>query len=130
MSLQLTVAGAVMNGLVRDNLPFKRTDKGGNAKRKATENPVRRESALGLLLLASAAALYFTNEFRVTEIDVFAFALLIQSLPFLSATVMAGIEAWDARERAKPLPMPPVVPAQPSAPQPSAPTPVYPLAAE
>jgi len=130
MSLQLTVAGAVMNGLVRDNLPFKRTDKGGNAKRRAAENPVRHESALGLFLLAAAAALYLTNEFRVTEIDLFAFALLIQGLPFLSAMVMAGIEAWDARERAKPAPMPPAVPAQPATPKPSVPTPVYPLAAE
>ncbi|MCC7016793.1 MAG: glycosyltransferase [Rhodospirillales bacterium] len=125
MSLQLTVAGAVLNGLVRDNLPFKRTDKGGNAKRKATDHPVRRESALGLALLAGAAALVLTNEYRVTEIDVFAFALLIQSLPFLAATLMAGIEAWDARAHGQPA-----VPA-PSAPAaPAAPAPVYPLAAE
>ncbi len=122
MSLQLTVAGAVMNGLVRDNLPFKRTDKGGNARRKASENPVRRESALGLALLAGAVALVLTNEYRVTEIDVFAFALLIQSLPFLAAMLMAGIEALDARERAAPA-APPAVPVRPV-------QPVYPLAAE
>jgi cellulose synthase/poly-beta-1,6-N-acetylglucosamine synthase-like glycosyltransferase/exo-beta-1,3-glucanase (GH17 family) len=126
MSLQLTVAGAVMNGLVRENLPFKRTDKGGNARRKAAENQVRRESALGFLLLAAALALVLTNEYRVTEIDVFAFALLIQSLPFLAATLMAGIEAWDARERARPAPAPRAVPAAPVAPA----APAFPLAAE
>jgi exo-beta-1,3-glucanase (GH17 family) len=125
MSLQLTVAGAVMNGLVRDNLPFKRTDKGGNARRKTAESPSRRESALGFLLLTAAAALALTNEFRVTEIDVFAFALLIQSLPFLAATLMAEIEAWDARARAPsaPRPMPPTAQSAPA-------TPAVPLAAE
>jgi cellulose synthase/poly-beta-1,6-N-acetylglucosamine synthase-like glycosyltransferase len=131
MSLQLTVAGAVLNGLVRDNLPFKRTDKGGNAKAGATDNPVRRESALGAALLAGAVALVATNEYRVTEIDVFAFALLIQSLPFLAATLMAGIEAWEARTRSRLEPSPPasatpVFPAAPAAPL----APVYPLAAE
>ena len=128
MSLQLTVAGAVLNGLVRDNLPFKRTDKGGNAKRKANDNPVVRESALGLLLLAGAAALALTNEYRVTEIDVFAFALLIQSLPFLAATLMAGIEAWEARAATRgqsPEPTPPS-PAAPETPL----VPAHPLAAE
>jgi cellulose synthase/poly-beta-1,6-N-acetylglucosamine synthase-like glycosyltransferase/exo-beta-1,3-glucanase (GH17 family) len=131
MSLQITVAGAVMNGLVRDNLPFKRTDKGGNAKRRANDHPVKRESVLGFALLAAAAALVLTNEFRVTEIDVFAFALLIQSLPFLAATLMAAIEAWDARERPAPEP---TLPALPTAPSPTptavAPQPIYPLAAE
>ena len=126
MSLQLTVAGAVLNGLVRDNLPFKRTDKGGNAKRQASDNPVRRESALGLALLAGALALVLTNEYRVTEIDVFAFALLIQSAPFLAATLIAGIEAWEARALARARPTPQVPPVQPAAPF----VPVYPLAAE
>ena len=131
MSLQLTVAGAVLNGLVRDNLPFKRTDKGGNAKRQTSDNPVRRETALGVALLGSALILVLTNEFRVTEIDVFAFALLIQSLPFLAATLMAGIEALEAHARdrvpssepAKPASVPPAAPQAPMAP-------VYPLAAE
>ncbi|MEK7244525.1 MAG: glycosyltransferase family 2 protein, partial [Pseudomonadota bacterium] len=122
MSLQLTVAGAVLNGLVRDNLPFKRTDKGGNAKRQASDNPVRRESALGAALAASAAALVATNEYRVTEIDVFAFALLIQSLPFLAATLMAGIEAWEARALARGQPFLPATPAPVAL--------VHPLAAE
>ncbi|MBM3566025.1 MAG: glycosyltransferase [Alphaproteobacteria bacterium] len=97
MSLQLTVAGAVMNGLIRDNLPFKRTDKGGNAKRRADENPVKWERRLGAGLFAAAVALFAFNEYNVTEINLFALTILIQSLPFLAAWAMAGIESWEAR---------------------------------
>ena len=45
MSLQLTVARAVLVGMVRDSLPFRRTDKGGNAKR-GSDNPALWETAL------------------------------------------------------------------------------------
>ena len=79
MSLQLTIAGAVLNGLIRDNLPFKRTDKGGHAKKKAAESPVRWETLLGLALLAAAVALYLTNETRILELNVFALTLAIRN---------------------------------------------------
>ena len=135
MSLQLTVAGAVLNGLVRDNLPFKRTDKGGGTKRQANDNPVRWESWLGTGLLVAAVVLVATNEFRVTEVDVFALTILIQSLPFLAATAMAGIESWEARKAARiqtaATAATPVQPGpQTPAPQGPAPQPIYPLAAE
>ncbi len=127
MSLQLTVAGAVLNGLVRDTLPFKRTDKGGGTQRGANDNPVRWESWLGAGLLVAAVALVATNEYRVTEIDVFALTILIQSLPFLAAAAMAGIEAWETRRAAQTAAK--AQPAAPIQPEP-APRPVYPLAAE
>ena len=128
MSLQMTVAGAVLNGLVRDNLPFKRTDKGGGTRRKADDNPVRWESILGGGLLIAAVALFATNEFRVTEIDVFALTILIQSLPFLAATAMAGIEAWETRRTATAAPPAAPTPIEPAPLAP--PRPAYPLAAE
>jgi len=96
MSLQLTIAGAVLNGLIRDNLPFRRTDKGGNAEKKTVDHPVRWETALGLALLTAALTLYLTNETRVVELNVFALTLAIQSLPFLAATVMRAIEKYES----------------------------------
>jgi cellulose synthase/poly-beta-1,6-N-acetylglucosamine synthase-like glycosyltransferase len=122
MSLQLTVAGAVMNGLIRDNLPFKRTDKGGNAQRKADENPVKWERWLGGGLLLASIALWAFNEYNVTEINLFALTIFIQSLPFLAAWAMAGLETWETRRVPAPMTGP--------APAPQDPKPIYPLAAE
>ncbi len=93
MSLQFTVAQAVFTGLVKDRLPFTRTDKGGNAKKKAAaENPAKWETILGVLLALSALTLVIVNKERVVEINIFAATLAVQSLPFLSASVMLLIE--------------------------------------
>jgi len=105
MSLQLTIAGAVLNGLIRDNLPFKRTDKGGNAKRKSADSPARWETLLGLALLGAAVTLYLTNETRILELNVFALTLAIQSLPFLAATLMRAIEKYEGLPLARHLPL-------------------------
>jgi len=112
MSLQLTIAGAVLNGLIRDNLPFKRTDKGGNAKKKSAENPVRWETLLGLALLGAAVLLYATNEMRIIELNVFALTLAIQSLPYLAATLMGAIEKYEASSLARVLPLARLSPAK------------------
>jgi exo-beta-1,3-glucanase (GH17 family)/cellulose synthase/poly-beta-1,6-N-acetylglucosamine synthase-like glycosyltransferase len=96
MSLQLTVARAVATGLIRDHLPFKRTEKGGNSK-KSSESPVFWETLIGILLAIAAAALILTNEDKVTEIMVYGVTLAIQSLPFLAAVVMLGIERLENR---------------------------------
>jgi cellulose synthase/poly-beta-1,6-N-acetylglucosamine synthase-like glycosyltransferase len=100
MSLQLTVARAVFAGLVKDRLPFMRTDKGGNAKR-GPENPAKWETVIGVLLFASAVVLELTNEEQVTELTLFAITLAIQSLPYLAATAMMLIERF-----ARPAPAP------------------------
>jgi len=50
MSLQLTIFKAVFDGFVKDSLPFKRTEKGGNAQ-KSSENPIQYELLLVFLLL-------------------------------------------------------------------------------
>jgi hypothetical protein len=91
MSLQLTVARAVLTGLVSDAIPFMRTDKGGNAK-KRTQNPVAWEAALGALLALSALVLVLINDKQVTELTIFAATLAVQSVPFLAAAMMLGIE--------------------------------------
>ena len=102
MSLQMTVARAVGKGLFRIHLPFLRTEKGGlakAAKRAKVDRPARLEGLTGLALLAGAAALHFTNYLHMVVIDVFAATLVVQSLPFLCAPLIYGLE-WLAAHNA------------------------------
>lgn len=92
MSLQYTVASAMAAGFLTDSLPFLRTDKGGAAKRAANENPAKREIILGTLLMLGAAILVATNFTGITELNIFAATLAVQSLPFLSAWALASLE--------------------------------------
>lgn len=91
MSLQLVIFKAVYDGFVKDSLPFKRTEKGGNTK-QVNKNPIRYEMLLAGLLTISFFALYYTNYTGITEIYVFAFTLLIQSIPYYSAIILRIIE--------------------------------------
>jgi cellulose synthase/poly-beta-1,6-N-acetylglucosamine synthase-like glycosyltransferase len=91
MSLQLIIFKAVYDGFVKDNLPFKRTEKGGNTK-KRTQNPVKYEIMLGAALVVSCVALVVSNASGITEIYVYAVTLAIQSTPYLSAVVMWRLE--------------------------------------
>lgn len=91
MSVQWTVAKAVLFGLVKDRLPFLRTEKGGNTN-AASSNPALWETIIGLLLLGSAIALVVFNHTNIIEMKVFAATLAIQSLPFLAASFMVVVE--------------------------------------
>jgi len=91
MSVQWTVARAVGVGLVKDRLPFQRTSKGG-ASRKGPDFSAFWEAVIAALLLIGAVTLVVTNYKQVREIDIFAFVLVVQSLPFLSAVVIAAVE--------------------------------------
>ena len=91
MSLQLTVARAVADGLIKEHLPFTRTAK-GNRNRKAHSYPAFWELVLGSLLVIGAGVLFVTNDKQVSEINIFAVVLLVQSLPFLAAAALAGLE--------------------------------------
>lgn len=99
MSLQWTVARAVGVGLVHKALPFKRTEKGGNAKR-TTENPALWETRIGIALVLAAFLLIFMNEERIVEMTLYAITLLVQSVPFIAAGVMVGIERYQERAQA------------------------------
>lgn len=104
MSLQWTVAAAVLTGFVKDNLAFKVTDKGGKAKKTAgakSEDPAKWEGRVGMALLASAVVLAVTNTKQVTELYLFAAILATQSVPFLSAVMMRGAE-WLANRKPAP----------------------------
>jgi cellulose synthase/poly-beta-1,6-N-acetylglucosamine synthase-like glycosyltransferase/exo-beta-1,3-glucanase (GH17 family) len=91
MALQWSVARAVGTGIVKDGLPFVVTAKGGATRRRA-EFPAFWEAVFGGLLLGIAILLYATNFDRVYQSNLFALALAVQSLPFLSSVAMALLE--------------------------------------
>jgi hypothetical protein len=111
MSLQLTVARAVADGVIKDHLPFNRTAK-GNRNRKPVQFDGFWELVLGSLLIIGAITLLATNPLQITEIYIFAVVLVVQSLPFLSAAALAALEGrtindfafWsEARSKAQAL---------------------------
>jgi hypothetical protein len=92
MSLQYTVAKAVVEGMIRDGLAFKRTEKGGLVKKKKADRPAQTETLMGLLLVSGAIWLWWANQFDVYEQTLFAITVFIQGIPFLCATLMSVIE--------------------------------------
>jgi exo-beta-1,3-glucanase (GH17 family)/cellulose synthase/poly-beta-1,6-N-acetylglucosamine synthase-like glycosyltransferase len=91
MALQFTVGKAVADGVIKDNLPFVRTTKGGGS-RWSQSFPAFGEAVLGGLLLLGALTLHLTNEQHVHEVSLFSAVLLVQSLPFLAAVGLALLE--------------------------------------
>jgi exo-beta-1,3-glucanase (GH17 family)/cellulose synthase/poly-beta-1,6-N-acetylglucosamine synthase-like glycosyltransferase len=91
MAVQWTVARAVGIGVVKERVPFLRTAKGGNT-RKGPDFPACWEAVIAGLLLLGSLTLVVTNYKQVHEINIFAFVLLVQSLPFLAAVALAAIE--------------------------------------
>jgi cellulose synthase/poly-beta-1,6-N-acetylglucosamine synthase-like glycosyltransferase/exo-beta-1,3-glucanase (GH17 family) len=92
MSVQWTVASATFKAALpaRQNY-FHRTRKGNGAP-VLTGFTAMPEAVIGGLLVTSAVIVYATNFYRFLEADLFAGILLIQSLPFLSAVVLGGLE--------------------------------------
>ncbi|MET0221795.1 MAG: glycosyltransferase [Tardiphaga sp.] len=98
MSVQWTVSRAVADGLIKDNLPFTVTSKGGKSN-MSIEFQAFWEAVIGVLLLVGAGVLVASNAFKeVTEIYIFAGVLVLQSLPFLSAVAIAILENSRANE--------------------------------
>jgi exo-beta-1,3-glucanase (GH17 family)/cellulose synthase/poly-beta-1,6-N-acetylglucosamine synthase-like glycosyltransferase len=92
MSVQWTVSRAVAQGLITEHLAFARTSKGGFSI-MSVEFQAFWEAVIGVLLLAGAAVLIVTNNYKeVREIYVFAAVLVLESLPFLSAVAIAILE--------------------------------------
>jgi len=104
MSLQYTVSKAVVEGMVRDGLAFKRTEKGGLVKKKKADRPAQTETLLGLLLLSGAVWLWLANQFDVYEQNLFALTVLIQSIPFLCTTFMSLVEEAQQWRAARAVP--------------------------
>jgi hypothetical protein len=91
MAVQWTVARAVGLGIVSEGLPFLRTAKGG-ATRKGPDFAAFWEAVIAALLLIGALTLILTNYKQVYEINIFAFVLVVQSLPFIAAVALAAVE--------------------------------------
>jgi cellulose synthase/poly-beta-1,6-N-acetylglucosamine synthase-like glycosyltransferase len=120
MSLQFTVAHAVGRGLISDALPFNVTAKGGGGKKGKGPSPIRIESVVGVLLLIGAGVLIWWNkDNQATETYIFAATLVVQSLPFLAAPVLYGLERAHAR-RQNPDDGASAAPAEPANGQPAA----------
>jgi cellulose synthase/poly-beta-1,6-N-acetylglucosamine synthase-like glycosyltransferase/exo-beta-1,3-glucanase (GH17 family) len=97
MSVQWTVASAAFKAaLPARRTHFHRTRK-GNGALVHTGFAAMPEAVLGALLVAGAIVICATNIYRFVEIDLFAAILLIQSLPFLSAVALAGLERFGDR---------------------------------
>lgn len=92
MALQFTVSSAVAEGLIKDTVPFMRTAKGGATGCLTERFPALWEGGLGALLILGSVVLYFTNEAEAREIYIFSAVLLVQSLPFVAAVALAGLE--------------------------------------
>jgi hypothetical protein len=90
MSVQWTVARAVGFGVIKDHLPFVRTSKGG--LRRSADFHAFWEAVLAGLLILGAIVLVQTNYKEVREINIFALVLVIQSLPFIAAVLLAVVE--------------------------------------
>jgi hypothetical protein len=91
MAVQWTVARAVGMGIINDSVPFLRTSKGGST-RKGPDFPAFWEAVIAMLLLVGALTLVITNYKQVHEINIFALVLVVQSLPFIAAVMLATIE--------------------------------------
>jgi cellulose synthase/poly-beta-1,6-N-acetylglucosamine synthase-like glycosyltransferase len=92
MSVQWTVSRAVANGLITERLAFARTSKGG-LSRMSIEFQAFWEAVIGVLLLVGGVVLVVTNSFKeIREIYIFAFVLVLESLPFMSAVALAILE--------------------------------------
>ena len=97
MSLQLIIFKAVFDGFIKDGLPFKRTQKGGKAKKGS--NPIFYETILAILLTTAFVALIVTNHSGITEIYVFAATIFIQTIPYWSAIIMRILELYSLRSQ-------------------------------
>jgi hypothetical protein len=91
MSVQWTVARAIAYGIWKDSMPFTRTAKGGKTAR-GPDFAAFWEAVLAALLLASAVLVVMTNYKQITELNIFAMVLVVQSLPFVAAVAIAALE--------------------------------------
>ena len=98
MSVQWTVASAAFEAaLPARKSYFHRTRKGGGGTVHAHFAAIP-EAVLGALLVAGGLTVFATNFYRLLGTDLFATILVIQSLPFLSAVAMAGLERLRGAE--------------------------------
>jgi cellulose synthase/poly-beta-1,6-N-acetylglucosamine synthase-like glycosyltransferase len=102
MSVQWTVASAAFKAALparRNYFHRTRKGRGGIGHIRFTAMP---EAVLGALLVAGGITVFATNFYRLLETDMFAAILIIQSLPFLSAVALEGLERLSETGNDKP----------------------------
>jgi hypothetical protein len=95
MSVQWTVASAAFQAALPAGQNYFHRTRKGNGAAVLTGFTAMPEAIVGGPLVASAVTVYATNFYRFFETDLFAGILLIQSLPFLSAVALGGLERLD-----------------------------------
>jgi len=92
LALSHTVAVAILEGLIRDNKPFFRTPKLRSPSRlRSALVDARWEWLFALCLWASAVGVQLRQPNGGLDLHLWMLLLLIQSLPYLAAIVMAAI---------------------------------------
>ena len=97
MSVQWAVARAVGYGVWKESIPFTRTAKGGTTRR-GPDFAAFWEGVMAALLLISAVLVVATNYKQIVELNIFAAVLVVQSLPFIAAVVIAAVEGTRFNE--------------------------------
>jgi len=97
MSVQWAVARAVGYGILKESIPFTRTAKGGTTRR-GPDFAAFWECVMAALLLVGAVLVVATNYKQIVELNIFAAVLVVQSLPFIAAVVIAAIEGTRFNE--------------------------------
>ncbi|MGA7715742.1 MAG: hypothetical protein WCB33_07395, partial [Bradyrhizobium sp.] len=80
---------------------FHRTRKGGGGTVHGRFAAIP-EAVLGALLVAGGITVFVTNTYRLLGTDLFGAILIIQSIPFLSAVAVAGLERLSGASNNKP----------------------------
>jgi cellulose synthase/poly-beta-1,6-N-acetylglucosamine synthase-like glycosyltransferase/exo-beta-1,3-glucanase (GH17 family) len=102
MSVQWTVASAAfIAAFPARETYFHRTRKGGSGIAHARFAAIP-EAVLGALLVAGGITVFATNTYRLLGTDLFGAILFIQSLSFLSAVAVAGLERLSEAANNKP----------------------------
>ena len=102
MSVQWTVASAAFKAAFPARKSyFHRTRKGGGGTVHGRFAAIP-EAVLGALLVAGGITVFVTNTYRLLGTDLFGAILIIQSIPFLSAVAVAGLERLSGASNNKP----------------------------
>ncbi|MGQ3675762.1 glycosyltransferase [Xanthobacter sp. TB0139] len=92
-AVQFTVAKAVLDGFRYKDLAFARTAKGNNWLAGAARSfPALPEAIIGSALLLAGLVLISTNWHDTREINLYAMALMVQSLPYVAAALIGLFE--------------------------------------
>ena len=95
LSLSHTIARAVWRGLATNGMPFLRTPKMEKSSFLfAAVNSAREELLIALALWCAAAAVWTLNELDSLDLLLWVIVLLVQSIPYLSAAMVAVISAF------------------------------------